>query len=86
MGEETPRDSRECQNIYELIMVAAKEARRLNSYIRNRNIQLKTRITTEAIRRVMNEGVRYAFTKRETEIDSRHSPVSPFDLSDDSGS
>jgi DNA-directed RNA polymerase subunit K/omega len=85
MDEETPRNSRECQNLYELIMVAAKEARRLNSYARNRNIQLKTRITTEAIRRATKEGIRYTFTKRERELDSRDAPLSPFDLSDDGG-
>jgi hypothetical protein len=55
------RSSIECTNRYELIMVAAKEARRLNDYHRMRNVEPKSRVTTEAIRRARTEGVRFTY-------------------------
>ena len=55
------KNSSDCSNRYELIMVAAKEARRLNDYYRIRNVEPKSRITTEAIHRARGAGVRFMY-------------------------
>jgi hypothetical protein len=48
-------------NQYERIMVAAREARRLNDHYRHRGIEPKTRVTTEAIERVFVVGVPFSY-------------------------
>lgn len=55
------KSSSECTNRYELIMVAAREARRLNDYYRIRNVEPKSRVTTEAIKRIRVGNVRFAY-------------------------
>ncbi len=61
MSEDGPFNSKDCKNLYELIMVAAKEARRLNDYYRNRNVQPKERVTSVAIKRARGDGILYTY-------------------------
>lgn len=64
-------------NQYEKIMVASREARRLNDHYRHRGLEPKTRVTTEAIDRVFVEGVNYAFGEDEPAPAEPEAPVSP---------
>ncbi len=74
MPEESDLNSKSCSNLYELIMIAAKEARRLNEFYRNRNVQPKERVTTEAIRHVCDDGVAYNFRAPDTPEETSEAP------------
>ena len=61
MSHDNVKNTRTSENRYELIVVAAREARRLNDYYRQRNVQPKSRVTTEAMGRAIVDGITYAF-------------------------
>lgn len=78
------RSSTDCTNRYELIMVAAKEARRLNDYYRIRNVEPKSRVTTEAIRRARQRGVRFTYTTPPPEPTDGDGPIADTGAADPS--
>ena len=61
MSHDDVKNSLTTANRYELIVVASREARRLNDYYRQRNVQPKSRVTTEAIGHAVDDGLTYAF-------------------------
>jgi hypothetical protein len=68
VGEEL----REGENTYVRIVVAAREARRINAIQRTRGISMDGKVTTEAIRRVAEGGV-------EWEVAPRGEPIEPLE-------
>ena len=63
MSDEGIQSTKDGSNRYELIIAAAREARRLNDYYRNRGLEPKSRITTEAMHRASHDGISFTYQR-----------------------
>jgi hypothetical protein len=61
MTEDSVLSTKETRNRYELIIVVAREARRLNDRYRYRSVEPKARVTTEAIKKAVRDGIAYRY-------------------------
>lgn len=69
MSDDGVLSTKKGANRYELIIATAREARRLNDYYRTRNIEPKSRITTEAIKRALGEGIPFTYSGPRVDAD-----------------
>lgn len=77
MSDDQKNTSNDQINQYEKIMVAAREARRLNDHYRHRGLEPKTRVTSEAIDRVFVDGVNFAYGEDEPVAVEPEAPADP---------